>query len=711
MGQQAAGYVLQGRALNDAVSDVWYARRQAQASRRALVRTLDARLDLTPGIEPYLADARMAAELMHRNVLRATDVGDVDQPYVVSPFVVVTPLSRWLGTPMPVERVLRTLGPLGSALDAAAAAGVPHGAVHPATILMDERTSGAAVPRAMLTGFGLHHLLAIVAATGHDSKPIDDLLYVAPELLRGGAPTDRGDQYSLAAAVYHAVAGRPPFGGERLAALYGAHLFSRPPALDTPELAGLTEILARGLAKNPADRFSSCSELIAEIERWHAGAASFQGAVTAAAADPGAEAVSRDEGASAPAALAEPAREPAEAPAPARDPSDPATASRWPRVALALAVLVVAVGAYAAARLVTIDDEPPITASAPGPTQAPTAASLPDGVQWRRDLGARPAALHVAAHGLVAETDRGAVVVDRETGAVTAQLMSTGGGGVVAEDRYVTSVANTLRAVDVTDGSVRWQAPAGPVGAAAAVADTVYGVSDAAVPQLIATDAESGERLWAFPEGEEAFPATTTVAPANDFVYLADGSAVYGILPKGATVGEDTPLITATERASEPLCLWRHEVDGRMWRSSLHAVEGGVAVASRAGTVCLRDHIDGESIWCTSISDVARHRPTIYEAGQHLLVATRRSLIALDPDTGDRLWRRPGRWHRATLDSDRLVTVTRDGTLETLALDTGVVEQPSTVTVGRGAALAVDGDVVYAAGRDGTLLAIDLPET
>jgi outer membrane protein assembly factor BamB len=316
--------------------------------------------------------------------------------------------------------------------------------------------------------------------------------------------------------------------------------------------------------------------------------------------------------------------------------------------------------------------------------------------------------MHVTAAGLLIDIDDHTLVVDPDTGELRGDLAS-GGGGVIADgDRYVTGDDGGLRAVDVADGTVRWQVPISTASAPRAVDDTVYGISDADVPQLIATDAESGERLWAFPEDEVAFPAETAVEPADDFVYLADDQAVYGILPAGAMAGEDTEIITASEPASEPLCLWRHEVDEKMWTSSLRAVDRGVAVANRSGTVCLRDHVDGEPLWCVPVDGVAKARPTLYEAEDRIVVVTRAAITALDARTGAQVWRQAGPWRRTVHDGDRLIAVQPDGRLATMSLRSGALRRPVDAKVGQGALLAVDGDVLYAARRNGTVLSVDL---
>jgi outer membrane protein assembly factor BamB len=255
-------------------------------------------------------------------------------------------------------------------------------------------------------------------------------------------------------------------------------------------------------------------------------------------------------------------------------------------------------------------------------------------VRWRGQLDGRPTAVHVTPAGLVVEAGGRTTVVDPATGEVRGDLPGAGDGVVAAGGQFVSDVDGRLQSVDVADGSVTWDAPVDPASTPTAFAGTVYGISDDDVPKLIATDAGSGERLWAFPTDEPAFPAETAVAAQKDFVYLADDRTVYGILPTGAMAGTDTPLIGAAEPAAEPLCLWRHEVDEQLWAGSLAAVDGGVIVASRTGTVCLRRHADGLASWCVPVDGVRRAQPTIYAAGDRVVVVTRAAVTALDVATG-----------------------------------------------------------------------------
>ncbi len=74
----------------------------------------------------------------------------------------------------------------------------------------------------------------------------------------------RGDVYSLGAVAFFALTGRPPFEGPTLGQLLAAHRFEPPPsvtALRSDVPADLAAVIARCLAKDPADRFRSAADL------------------------------------------------------------------------------------------------------------------------------------------------------------------------------------------------------------------------------------------------------------------------------------------------------------------------------------------------------------------------------------------------------------------------------------------------------------------
>lgn len=88
-------------------------------------------------------------------------------------------------------------------------------------------------------------------------------VYAPPEVFEG-SPSKRSDQYSLAIVFQEMLTGVLPFPGKTAAQLAAQHLNAKPrlsalPAADQP-------VIARALAKNPKDRFSSCRELVNALE-------------------------------------------------------------------------------------------------------------------------------------------------------------------------------------------------------------------------------------------------------------------------------------------------------------------------------------------------------------------------------------------------------------------------------------------------------------
>ena len=88
---------------------------------------------------------------------------------------------------------------------------------------------------------------------------------MSPEQAAGDSTVDaRGDLYSLGAVAFFALTARPPFQGKTIGQLLAAHRGEPPPPVtdlrpDVP--AELAAIIARCLAKDPADRFQSAAEL------------------------------------------------------------------------------------------------------------------------------------------------------------------------------------------------------------------------------------------------------------------------------------------------------------------------------------------------------------------------------------------------------------------------------------------------------------------
>ena len=167
------------------------------------------------------------------------------------------------GGPLPPARAVSIVEQVASALDAAHADGLVHRDVKPSNILL----AGSRGDFAYLVDFGI----ARPAAGGTGSSltgtgaTVGTLDYMAPERFAGGPVDRRVDVYSLACLLYEVLTGRRPYPVTEVAALLHAHLHLAAPAPSghRPELAAFDPVVARGMAKDPAQRYPSAGALAA----------------------------------------------------------------------------------------------------------------------------------------------------------------------------------------------------------------------------------------------------------------------------------------------------------------------------------------------------------------------------------------------------------------------------------------------------------------
>jgi hypothetical protein len=210
--------------------------------------------------ERFRREAIAIARLRHPNILAVFDHGEFDgQPYIVTEFVEGGTFAHELGKPLPMARALEVLGAVASALDYAHANGVLHRDVKPSNVLMTKDG------KSVLGDFGLARMMAANQRLTRLDMVVGTPEYMSPEQCGGGDTGPASDQYSLGVVAFEALTGHPPFHAETPAAVMLAQMRSPLPAPKSvnPDLPATVErALVRALAKEPADRFPSCTAFV-----------------------------------------------------------------------------------------------------------------------------------------------------------------------------------------------------------------------------------------------------------------------------------------------------------------------------------------------------------------------------------------------------------------------------------------------------------------
>ncbi|MGE5134870.1 MAG: protein kinase domain-containing protein [Gemmatimonadota bacterium] len=231
----------------------------------------------------FIRESRAASAVDHPNIIPVYDAGETDGIlYIAMRYVHggdVGSLVRRDG-PLAPARAWAIISQVASALDAAHEHGLIHRDVKPANMLLDAGTAtgwlgpGAAAGRAehvYLSDFGISKQSVATAGTlTKTGQFVGTLDYIAPEQLQGGTVDGRTDLYSLGCAAFELLSGVPPFHQDREFALIRAHLADPPPLL-TAHRAGIPpdadRVLARAMAKSPAERHATCAEFARDLGR------------------------------------------------------------------------------------------------------------------------------------------------------------------------------------------------------------------------------------------------------------------------------------------------------------------------------------------------------------------------------------------------------------------------------------------------------------
>jgi eukaryotic-like serine/threonine-protein kinase len=217
--------------------------------------------------ERFRREARSAASLSHPNIVQVYDRGEAEDgtPYIAMEYVPGGTLNEQIERrgPFGARETAAVGAQIADALGAAHERGVIHRDIKPQNVLV------SAPGDLKVTDFGIAR--AASAVTSSASGAIFGTAgYISPEQALGGPVGPRSDLYSLGVILYEMLTGELPFTADNFIAVCMKHVTEplRPPRLLNPDIPeGMDALVVKLLAKDPAGRYASATELLDDLER------------------------------------------------------------------------------------------------------------------------------------------------------------------------------------------------------------------------------------------------------------------------------------------------------------------------------------------------------------------------------------------------------------------------------------------------------------
>lgn len=273
-----AGRTIAGRyrvvvALGQGAVCTTYRARDLESDRDVALKVLDNHrfpaADRERAHRRFIQDARAAIRLQHPNIAETYAAGiDGGLAHVASELLAggrdLAALVDEHG-PLPWPRALPILMQICDALEAAHSTGTIHGALHPCYCYVTGDSDFVQV-----RDFGLSRVLDELQADSEaDRMPVNPE-YTAPELIRGGTPSQQTDIYACGVVMYKLLTGTVPFKSRKLAQLLSMQLLDTPipPRRLLPDAGiprGADEVVMSALYKEPDGRYQTVRELRAAL--------------------------------------------------------------------------------------------------------------------------------------------------------------------------------------------------------------------------------------------------------------------------------------------------------------------------------------------------------------------------------------------------------------------------------------------------------------
>ena len=226
----------------------------------------------------FQQEATAASRLNHPNIVTIHEAGESNGRYFIATEFIDGETVRQMvarAGPVGIGEALAIGGQIASALAVAHEAGIVHRDIKPENVMVrrDRYVKVLDFGIAKLTDPESSESIELPTKTGSQTRPgavFGTLPYMSPEQARGSPVDARTDIWSLGCLLYEMLSGRTPFAGETSTDLLVAILDREPTPVDrlVPTVpAELQWIITKTLRKPPAERYQTCRELLADLQR------------------------------------------------------------------------------------------------------------------------------------------------------------------------------------------------------------------------------------------------------------------------------------------------------------------------------------------------------------------------------------------------------------------------------------------------------------
>jgi serine/threonine-protein kinase len=218
-------------------------------------------------LERFLKEARLQAKLAHPNVVNIFDLLEWEgEIHLVMEYVDGLSVKQMLQESgrLPVPEALAITAGVLRGLAFMHKNGIVHRDIKPSNIIVSPEGD------VKVTDFGIARLVEDDSGLTRFGAGVGTLQYMAPELLKTGEVSFAVDMYGMGVTLYEMLTGHVPFSGNTDLEIMLGHIEKTPPPLELPDgevEKACAAIVLKALAKDPAARFPSTGDFLAEVTR------------------------------------------------------------------------------------------------------------------------------------------------------------------------------------------------------------------------------------------------------------------------------------------------------------------------------------------------------------------------------------------------------------------------------------------------------------